>query len=469
MDSLDLKQSIKLLFKLAIRQLKRDKRRTLITGSAISLGLALFIFSDHIQQGSYQSLIKVGISTQAGHIVIQAQEHKDEQKIHDRQKLSKKLSKKPSRKLNQLDQRIEKVTELQMSLEQALSHAKISGLSLARAEIGGLLHSPVGGARTRLLAIDPQLEPKVSDWHKRLVPAKLPQGEKGEPIKSHWLKQDDDRGILLGQKLAERLDLTVGDKVVFSYSYQQENQSRLFRVRGVLKLSSEDQEASTALITLNAYNSSLNTQDQAQKVSIHLEQIDLLPQALAISHKLVKAHQAKQTNARLKLESLSWQEALPALYQFTLKDRQTSLAIFLIMGVMIAIGVLNTVAMSALERQRYFGVMMALGLSPKLMGALLVVEAFVLGIFASMIGLVLGILVSWPAVEYGLDLSEMVGEGMEVGGVVMETTIHAVWHPEGLLLFTSASIILSLLASLWPAWRTTHLSALDAMRGPDTQ
>ena len=76
-------------------------------------------------------------------------------------------------------------------------------------------------------------------------------------------------------------------------------------------------------------------------------------------------------------------------------------------------------------------------------------------------------MISWPAVEYGLDLSDMVGEGMEVGGVVMESTVYAVWHPEGLILFTSVSILLSLLASLWPAWRTTRLSALQAMRGPD--
>ena len=456
MGHLSLKLSLKLLFKLATRQLSRDRRRTFITGSAISLGLALFIFTDHIQQGSYQNLIKVGISTQAGHIVIKSKAIP--QKVQ---------ADRPTKRLSPLQHKLEHLSELNTKLDQALTEAKIPFVSVARAEIAGLLNSPAGGARIQLLAIDPELEPKVSDWHKRLVPASLPQGEQGEAIESQWLNKDDYRGIILGQSLAERLDLTVGDKIVFSFNHQQENQSRLFRIRGVLKLASIDQEASTALITLNAYNASLNSNDQAQKLSVHLERIDLLPQALKLSKNVVQAHQEKYSTSKLKLETLSWQEALPALHQFTLKDRQSALAIFLIMGIMIAIGVLNTVAMSALERQRYFGVMMALGLSPKLMGALLVMEALVLGIIASLVGLFLGVMISWPAVEYGLDLSDMVGEGMEVGGVVMESTVYAVWHPEGLILFTSVSILLSLLASLWPAWRTTRLSALQAMRGPD--
>ena len=203
----------------------------------------VLIFSDHIQQGSYQSLIKVGISTQAGHIVVQSKARPQEVKVGQVVK-----------KLSQLEHKLTQASELAHKLGKTFAQKDIPAVVIARAEIAGLLNSPAGGARTRLLAIDPELEPQVSDWHKRLVPAALPQGEQGEAIESKWLDKDDHRGIILGQKLAERLDLTVGDKVVFSFNYQQENQSRLFRIRGVIKLASVDQEASTALINLKAYN-----------------------------------------------------------------------------------------------------------------------------------------------------------------------------------------------------------------------
>ena len=443
--SLSLKGVLKLLFKLATRNLTRDRRRTLITGSAISLGLALFIFSDHIQQGSYQSLIRVGVSTQAGHIVVQPHAYQKDPKQ---------------------EKRLTDLKALTESIHTALKEKQLGAIIVPRAHLAGLLQSPVGGARAQILAIDPLKEPQVSEWHKRLSPIPRPLGEPGEPIPSEWLKNEDHYGILLGAKLAERLDVTVGDKVVFTFNRaleegKSEVESYLFRVRGALKLGSEEQEASTAIITLSGYQRALKTTDIAQQITLHLPQLEQLPAALELTRKVA------QERSQEKIETLDWREALPTLYQFTLKDRQTSLAIFFIMGLMIAIGVLNTIAMSALERQRQLGVMMALGLTPMMMGGLLVIEGFVLGLFGSVTGVALGALFSWPVVLYGLDISSMVGEGMEVGGVVMETVIHASWHVKGMVDFGLTAIALSIAATFWPAWRTSRLSALQAMRGAD--
>lgn len=110
---------------------------------------------------------------------------------------------------------------------------------------------------------------------------------------------------------------------------------------------------------------------------------------------------------------------------------------------------------------------MALGLTPRLIGGLLIFEGVILGVFASLIGLALGVLLSWPAVEYGIDMSSMMGEGMDIGGVYIDTRIYGVWHPAGLFQMTTASMILCGLASLYPAWRTARLSALTAMHGPE--
>ena len=62
---------MRLVIKLAFRGIVRDLRRSLITGSAITLGLALFIFADHLSQGTYDYLIRTGVSQQAGHLVLQ--------------------------------------------------------------------------------------------------------------------------------------------------------------------------------------------------------------------------------------------------------------------------------------------------------------------------------------------------------------------------------------------------------------
>ena len=112
--------------------------------------------------------------------------------------------------------------------------------------------------------------------------------------------------------------------------------------------------------------------------------------------------------------------------------------------------------------------MKAIGLTPQLIGGLIIAEGLTLGVIASMSGLVLGVLVSWPAVEYGVDISSMVGgDSMELGGVTLDTTIHAVWNPRKLIGFTLTAMLLSVGAAIWPAWHTSRTPALTAMRGPD--
>ena len=446
MSRLKLSGSMRLIFKLAVRNLRRDVRRTLIAASAVSLGLALFIFSDHLQQGTYQSLIQMGVSTQAGHLVVQPQGHQDD----------------PDQELY-----LTQVDERGASLLASLKKARIEAKLATRAKLRGVLQSAAGSARAQLLAIDPSAEIHVSDWHKHLIPAPLPKGEKGSAIQSEWLKTQDQQGILLGAKLAQRLDLTVGDKLVYTYQHRGEVESLLFRVRGILRLNSEDQEANTAMITLEGASTILKSPRVGHQLTFHLRDLRDLERAYQVLNQNLIQSLTDQKTHHIKLSLLRWQEVLPAIHQFSIKDRQSTHFIFLIMGIIIAIGILNTIAMSALERQRLFGVMMALGLTPRLIGGLLIFEGMILGIFASLIGLILGLLVSWPVVEYGLDMSSIMGEGMDIGGVYIDTRIFAVWHPAGSLQMTLASMILCSLATLYPAWRTARLTALTAMRGPE--
>ena len=442
---LSLGASLRLLFKLAGRGLKRDLRRTLITGCAISVGLALFIFSDQIQTGSYHSLISRGVSTQAGHLVIQREGYQE----------------RPEQALS-----MRQTSALRDALDEALSAGGIQATVTARAQLAGLLQSPVGSARVRLLAVDPSREPEVSDWRERLAPASRPQGEEGAPLESSWLEPGDHLGVLLGAKLAARLDLTVGDKVIYTSQRAGQVESKLLRVRGVLRLGSEEEESRTALTTLKVASEALAVEGAAHMLTVHLSSLEQLTRAQAITQRLLEERPALARGQQLTL--LPWQEALPMLYQFSLKDQQTSRVIFFLMGLMIAIGVLNTITISALERQRSFGVMRALGLTPRLIGGLIVIEGLTLGLLASLMGLALGALVSWPAVRYGIDKSSMAGgESMELGGVMIDTHIYAVWNPGGLIGFTVTSVLLSVSASLWPAWRVSQTPVLNALRGQD--
>jgi ABC-type lipoprotein release transport system permease subunit len=138
----------------------------------------------------------------------------------------------------------------------------------------------------------------------------------------------------------------------------------------------------------------------------------------------------------------------------------------MILGVIIALGVLNAVSMSALERKRQFGVLLALGFPPKSVASLLVIEGALLGLSASLLGLLIGTLVTWPVVTYGLDVSQMVSEGMDVGGVVMDTQLYASWSPTTSIAATLISCLFTTLASVWPALRAANTPPLEAIHEP---
>ena len=168
------------LIKLASRGLARDLRRTLITGLTISLGLALFLFVDQLSQGSYDALIKRGVSQSAGHLVIE-----------------------PRRVAAPGEARalVPQSEALAQQVSERLNAQEISAKLTPRLWLGGLLRSPTNTARVGLLAIDPERERAVSDWASRA---------------DVWLNKDDARGALLGAALADRLEVQVGDKVVLS-------------------------------------------------------------------------------------------------------------------------------------------------------------------------------------------------------------------------------------------------------------
>jgi ABC-type lipoprotein release transport system permease subunit len=164
------------------------------------------------------------------------------------------------------------------------------------------------------------------------------------------------------------------------------------------------------------------------------------------------------------VEVLPWQEALPEMYQFTMLDRQSQRAMFFVMAIIVAMGVLNTVLMSVMERVKEFGVMLALGTRPSQVFRVIVLEGVLLGLFATVVGAGIGILATIPTMEYGIDYSAMMGENVEVAGVTMDSHVYAAWSWPGTIGFCISAWVMTVLASIWPAWRASRLAPVDAMR-----
>lgn len=411
-----------LLVTLAARGLRRNRRRSLITIGGIAFGLGLMSLSNNIGYGSHEDMIKSAVGLMAGHIVVQHAEYQDEP-------------------------RAERVVGDSAQIASTLAASMPDATVLRRINLEGLLLSPLSSTAVGLRAVEPVAEAAVIDLDDRIV-----QGE--------WLKAEDEDAIILGELLAERLSVGLGDKVVFmSQVGDRDVDSRLFRVRGMFRTGTPEIDGMSAIVNLEPAQALLPGTDPATLIAVHL------PDDRETSERTAAARQLVPDPG---LAVLAWPEAIPDIVAFVELDATYSDAMWLVLGIIVALGVVNTVLMSVMERVREFGVMMAIGMKPRQLAAMVLLEGLFLGLIGAGIGMALGTLATWPLMHYGLDLSELyAAEGMdaiEAGGVPLSLVLYPQidWARMGLYPFIG--VLFAVLASLYPAWKVTGLQPVQAIR-----
>lgn len=405
--------------RLAFRNLMRQKRRTFLTFAAIAGGLSLMVWSIHVNRGSYDSLLKNGVSDLAGHVVVQAPRWQEERET----------------KLVVAD-----ASGLRATVQAAFPDATVT----TRLFVEGLLTSSKGSAGAGLIGVVPTVEAAVTR-------------REDQVREGAWLVDGDVQGILLGASLARTLGVGVGDKVVYMGQPpgQPDMVSRLFRVRGLLKTGAPELDALTAVVDAAAAQEILGRGDVAHQIALHL----------ADARGAEAAADLLRARLPAEVEVLDWHGAIPQIDGMVKVDARTNDALMSVIGVIVAMGMLNTLLMSVMERTREFGVMLAIGMKPALLARVVLTEALILGVAGVTAGAALGSLLAWPTIVYGIDLTSMVGdEGMSTGGIAIDLVLFGAWDFPRVLNYALVGVLFTVLAAVWPAWRVSRMTPVEGMR-----
>lgn len=407
-----------MLVRLALRNLLRNKRRSAITALAVALGLALLVLSSAATDGMTTSMVRVGVGALAGHVVVQGpgwQEQREQRIV------------------------VPDAPEVARRLGEAVPRARI----VQRVFLEGLLTAPGGAVGVAVTGVQPDVEAAVATLDDHVVEGAYLDGA--------------GHGIVVGTGLARNLGVGLGDKVVLmSAAPDGQIESRMFRIRGLFSFGVEEMDSAYAQIELGEAQELLGLGTAATQVSAHLPNERDTRRAAA---------DAREAFAGEPLEVLPWQEALPDLAQYVHKEQTDLVVVFPVIWAIVALGIVNTVLMSVLERTRELGLMLALGASPRRIGGLVLTEAALLGLAASALGSGLGLLVCWPLATKGLDLSALVGGGpIETAGIARDLVIHAAPDPVDIGLFALGAWGLTVLAAAWPAFKAARLRPIDGLR-----
>jgi ABC-type lipoprotein release transport system permease subunit len=230
--------------------------------------------------------------------------------------------------------------------------------------------------------------------------------------------------------------------------------SHLFRVKGIFRTGSADIDGFFAIVPLASAAEVTGRPDAVTQLSIHLSDSTATPEATT---------RATAALGGPGVEVLDWQHALPEMWRMIRADASANNAFLGVMGIMVALGVLNTILMSVMERMREFGVLLAVGMTPSRLALLIVFEGLFLGLTSALLGAGLGALLTWPMIVYGIDLSSFMGESYELAGLSLSTTIHAAWDWPRMIATAFLSILFCMMAAAYPAWKAARLRPVEAM------
>ena len=276
------------------------------------------------------------------------------------------------------------------------------------------------------------------------------------PITEHIEQGDFLQGInrnpiVIGEALAERLELELRSKMVVSFQDVEGSiTAGAFRVAGIFDSFNDMYDKGNVYVLRDDLNRLLGKEDLIHKITLKIDKF-----AMAGEH----AQVIQESYPDLKVSS--WGEIAPELeYVFTSMDI-TLYIVMIIIIIALVFSIINTMLMAVLERTKELGMLMAIGMNKTRLFMMILCETF----FLTMVGTPAGLLLSWLTVSILGDIGINLGafaQGMNAYG--LDTMIYPELSGSYYLNVTLLISIAAILSALYPAWKTLKLKPVEAIR-----
>lgn len=404
-----------LFLRLAWRDVWRQRRRTFLIAIGMGVTMALLVFYDGLIGGFEQAIYGNAIQLLGGNIQVHAPGYND----------------KPGRKpLLPLD-------DPDAVVQAAESHPDVVVAS-KRIVTGGLVTNREGAFAVSLVGVETDKEGKITP-----VLQNISSGR--------YLLPDDGDVIVIGQGLATAMEIAVGDRItVVGNSIHEQTRQRTMTVVGIYDVGVPSVEKTTIYVSLAEAQSLFGLDGQVTEVVISLKQIGLEPGVIAAINKAAPGYEVE-----------SWETSIPDLKKTM--DMKTGIMSYLgvfMLGIA-AIGILNLLMMAVFERTREIGIIGALGLKPREITFLFLLEGTLIGVMGAVFGAVLGTLINGILGVYGLNYSQFAD--LTEYTALISGSIYPQLVPLKVLQHGFTVALIAALAALYPAMEASRREPAEAL------
>jgi ABC-type lipoprotein release transport system permease subunit len=402
------------ILKIAWRNVWRSKTRSIVVIAAVSIGMLGGVFSSALMFGMMESRIDTAISTEMAHIQIHNADFIDNQ---DQEYV-----------IRNTPQYLTKIRDIGGT--EASGRLKINAMASSAETSTGLV----------INGIIPEDEMKVSD-----VSTKLISGDYFTEIKSNQ--------IVIGEKLAEKLNLDIRSKVILTF---QDTSGVItggsFRVCGIFSTTNKMFDETQVFVRkADLARLCLMDENASHEIAVLIDNNNRLMEVKTDIEKFVGKNEIVRT----------WKEISPDLAMLTDMMTQYGTILVFIILMALAFGIINTMLMAILERKKELGMLMAIGMNKRRIRRMIVLET----IFLTFIGTVVGILVSYFLVGYfsnhGINLG-MYSDAFEELGY--SSMIYPILNREFYVQVIVLTVLTALFAAIFPIRRAIRMNPAEVLR-----
>lgn len=416
-----------MITKLALRSLSTNRWRSMLSGLGVAVGVAILIVVSGYLLGLRWDMVRGATAPELGQVSIANPEYVEHASARHTLRLDDGL------------------------LERIRSVPGVQGAS-ARVKVFGLVGTEDRSVVARIVGVDADQEASVT-----VVQQGLQQGA--------WLSgrppgPGGAREVVIGYKLAEQLGAAPGSELVSFFEAADGSLGNdLLRVSGVLRTNVADLDAATAFMNLSDLQYAAALDSKAHEVAVKIADVQASEQ---VAQAIEAAAGGKDVLVR------PWERVLPEIAQTLELMSSLDFLVYAFVYLIVALGLFNAQRMSALERRREFAMMLAIGMAPRRLFGMVLLETLAVVALGGVAGALLGVAITQYFVVNGFDWTALV-ENEDVNFQYMGVSFSQRLH-FGMTAATIAGPLLTLLpvallCGLWPSLQAAATDFRTALSG----
>lgn len=401
--------------KIAWRNIWRNKKRTLITISSVTLAIVLAIFMRSFQEGTYNVMVENAVGKFTGYVQVHHKDYWDDKSIDNGLEINEQLQK------------------------DIINTANVQGIS---SRIDGFALASFGKNTkgTMVMGIEPLKEDKMLSLKEKII--------EGEYFNS------ESESLIIGSELASFLGVSIGDTLVLmGQGHWGQSAINAYPIQAIIKMPSPVIDKQIVLMPIGLARQYFSFENGATSIVVQFDDPDLTSDVCQELNSTIDTTQYK---------AMAWQKMSPEVVQQIDGDRAGGYIMIAILYMIIAFGVLGTVLMMAEERKKEFAVMISVGMQKTKLMIITFYEAMLMNI----LGILAGIVLTIPLVYYykvnPMRLQGEMAESMEQFGIepVLPTLIDVNIFINNSLII----LVITIVAAIYPLYTILKMNVIKSLR-----